>query len=420
MNLVDIDHMEEEDWEFWTPRTEVSPSFNRVELDTGKGLQIKGAGHEGSYGSWHSKLIKVEEKRKYELSTEYEIRDVANEQVSIYAVATWFDEKGILLQRDYIDQLHFLHDGWRRLCREIDSPRQAALLRLELSFRWSATGTVTWRNTSIEVCGKPGERNVRVATTYIKPTNDLDTNLELMLEVLDKSGSHHPDIICLTETFYEGSVELPLTDKCQSIPGLLTNEIGKKAVAYNCYVLFTMYEREKEHIYNTAVLIGRDGGIVGKYRKMHLPLYEAESGVMPGSGHGIFDTDFGRIGVLICYDQEFPESSRILALLGAEVIFIPTIGEEMLQTRARARDNGLHVVVSGCDGPVSSRIIDPMGDIVGHVIDEETGVYSADIRLDEQRYTFWLSVGAGKGESRSLFKKERRTDEYSALLLTNL
>lgn len=418
MNLVDS--MNDEDWEFWTPRAEVSPSFHIVELDKRKGLQIKGAGHRGSYGSWHSKLIQVEEKRKYELYTEYEIKDVANEQVSIYAIATWFDEKGTLLQRDYIDHLEFLHDGWRRLSRTIDSPWQAAMVRLELSFRWSANGMVTWRNTSLQECRVRGERVVRVATTYIKPTEDLDTNLGLMLEVLDKSGSHHPDMICLTETFYEGLVKLPLSDKCQSIPGQLTNEIGKKAAAYHCYVLFTMYELEEEHIYNTAVLIGRDGGIVGKYRKMHLPLYEAESGVMPGSGHGIFDTDFGRIGVLICYDQEFPESSRVLALLGAEIIFIPTIGEELLQTRARARDNGLHVVVSGCDSPVSSRIIDPMGEIVGHVIDEETGVYSADIRLDERRYTFWLSIGAGNGESRSLFKKERRTDEYSALLWTNL
>jgi len=418
MNLVD--HRKDEDWECWTPRSEVSPNFQRVELDTGNGLQIKGAGHEGSYGSWHSKLVNVEEQRLYDFCTEYEVIDVANEQVSIYAVVTWLDEQGTLLQRDYIDQLDFLYDGWRRLTREIYAPRQAALVRLELSFRWSAHGAVTWRNTSIKECGKREERIVRVATTYIKPTDNLDTNLALMLEVLDKSGGHHPDIICLTETFYEGSVQLPLADKCQPIPGMLTDEIGKKAAAYNSYVLFTMYEREKEHIYNTAVLIGRDGEIVGKYRKMHLPLYEAESGVSPGSGHGIFDTDFGRIGVLICYDQEFPESSRILALLGAEIIFIPTIGEELIQTRARARDNGLHVVVSGCYGPVSSRIIDPMGDIIGHVSDEETGVYSADIRLDEQRYTFWLSVGAGNGESRSLFKKERRTDEYSALLLTNL
>ncbi|MNI02238.1 Aliphatic amidase [compost metagenome] len=411
-----VEGLKDDDWELWTPRAEVAPSFHIIDLDKRKALQIKGSGHHGSYGSWYSKHIQVEEKRMYELNTEYEIKDVANEQISIYAIASWFDEKGVLLQRDYIDHLEILHDGWRRLSRAIDSPSQAAMLRLELSFRWSANGMVTWRNTTVVESDKRSERMVRVATTYIKPTADLDTNLELMLEVLDRAGKHQPDLICLTETFYEGSVNLPLVDKCQSIPGELTNEIGKKAAEYHSYVLFTMYEREDEHIYNTAVLIGRDGTIAGKYRKMHLPLYEAEYGVMPGSSHGIFDTDFGRIGVLICYDQEFPESARILALLGAEVIFIPTIGDESLQTRARARDNGLHVVVSGCNGPESSRIIDPMGELIGHVMDEETGVFSADIHLDERRYTYWLSVGAGNGESRSLFKKERRTDAYKALL----
>ncbi|BBH19395.1 hypothetical protein Back11_07400 [Paenibacillus baekrokdamisoli] len=101
------------------------------------------------------------------------------------------------------------------------------------------------------------------------------------------------------------------------------------------------------------------------------------------------------------------------------MIFIPTIGYELLQTKARARDNGLHVVVSGCNGPASSRIIDPMGDIIGNVADEAAGVFTADIRLDERRYTYCLSVGDGNGESRSLFKKERRTDEYHALLNSN-
>jgi len=406
-------------WVSWTPRPEISPDFHIIELDIGNRLQIKGTGHSGSYGSWQSRLIQVAEKRKYELGAEYEIKDVANEQVSIYAIVTWFDEQGTLLQRDYIDHLTLLNDGWRRLSRTLDSPEQAATAQIELSFRWSADGIVTWRNMTLAECSKLDERVVRVATTYIKPTDDFTKNLALMLEVLDKSGPYNPDIICMTETFYEGSINLPLVDKCQSIPGPLTNEIGKKAAALNSYILFTMYERDAEHIYNTAVLIGRDGGIAGKYHKMHLPLYEAEFGVMLGTGHGIFDTDFGRIGVMICYDQEFPESARILALQGAEVIFIPTIGDEPLQTRARARDNGLHVVVSGCNGPVSSRIIDPMGDIIGHVADEETGAFTTEIRLDERKYTYWLSVGAGNGESRSLFKKERRTDEYGTLLNTN-
>lgn len=417
MNL--INKFNDEDWHTWTPRDELSPDFHIIELEIGKGLQIKGTGHNGNYGSWHSKLIQVDAKRKYELAAEYEIKDVANEQVSIYAIVSWFDEKEKLLQRDYMDQLELLNDGWRRLARTVDSPEQAATVKLELSFRWSAEGMVTWRNMTIEEGNEIEERVVRVATTYIKPTEDFATNLSLMLGVIDKSGISKPDIICLTETFYEASVMLPMEEKCQPIPGPLTNAIGKKAVAYNSYILFTMYEREAEHIYNTAVLIGRNGEIAGKYRKIHLPLYEAESGVMSGKGHGIFDTDFGRIGVLICYDQEFPESARILSLSGAEVIFIPTIGDEPLQSKARARDNGLHVVVSGCDGPASSRIIDPMGDIIGHVADEATGVFTADIRLDERRYTYWLSVGAGNGESRSLFKKERRTDEYDALLHTN-
>ncbi|RTE10211.1 carbon-nitrogen hydrolase family protein [Paenibacillus whitsoniae] len=152
-------------------------------------------------------------------------------------------------------------------------------------------------------------------------------------------------------------------------------------------------------------------------RKIHLPLYEAEMGVMPGHDHVVIDTDFGRIGILICHDQEFPESARILALQGAEVIFIPTIGNGLLQTRARARDNGLHVVVAGCGGGANaSRVIDPNGELIGYVEDEEMGVCAADLYLDQRLYKYWLSVGPGRGEPRSLYTKERRPETYLDLL----
>ncbi|KRE63342.1 carbon-nitrogen hydrolase family protein [Paenibacillus sp. Soil750] len=409
--------MEDGEWQFWAPREEVSPSHARIVVDEGLQLEMSGAGKKGCYGSWHSRNIPIVEKQSYVIQAEYQLSDVLHEQVSVYMIATWMDDEGILLQRDYLELVEEKEETWRTMRRTLDAPSRATQLRLELTFRWGADGTVIWRNAQVQLCKATTQRAVRVVTTYARPTEDMDTNLKLMLDLLHLAGLHHPDIIVLTETFYEGFVQLPLVQRCQPIPGPLTEILSEQASALSSYILFTMYERDEAHIYNTAVLLDREGKIAGKYRKIHLPLYEAEMGVMPGDEHVVIDTDFGRMGILICHDQEFPESARVLALQGAEVIFIPTIGNGLLQTRARARDNGLYVVVAGCGGGANaSRVIAPNGELIGYVQDEEMGVFAADLDLDQRLYKYWLSVGPGNGEARSLFRKERRPDTYADLI----
>ena len=187
---------------------------------------------------------------------------------------------------------------------------------------------------------------------------------------------------------------------------------GEYARKYNAYVIFSMNELDGGVIYNTAVIIGRGGKVCGKYRKIHLPLNEAEMGVTPGDEHRIFDLDFGRIGIIICYDQYFPEISRTLALMGAEIIFIPTMGEDEVVQRAIARTNGVHVIVSGYTGAVSSRIINPLGEIANFVPDKDTAYATEQIDLNKRYFTYWMSVGAANGETKVLFQKERMTDTY--------
>jgi predicted amidohydrolase len=229
-----------------------------------------------------------------------------------------------------------------------------------------------------------------------------------MANIVERAGKAGADIVCLTETYYNCFIDLPLVEMCQQIPGEITGIISEKASLYGLYVIFSMYEKDGESIYNTAVLIGRKGELVGKYRKIHIPLYEGETGVTPGKEVGIFDTDFGRLGIMVCWDQVFPEVARKLSLMGAEIIFLPTLGDEPLQQRARAKDNGLHLVVAGMNGPEASRIITPKGEVAGTVKDGKEGVYITEIDLDQKYYTYWLSVGACNGEHKSLFKKERR------------
>jgi hypothetical protein len=109
---------------------------------------------------------------------------------------------------------------------------------------------------------------------------------------------------------------------------------------------FRVDERDGHLIHNTAVLIGPDGGLIGRYRKVCLPPGEAAKGVAPGHEYPVFDTAIGRVGLMVCYDGFFPEVARRLAAGGAEVIAWPVWGCNPLLARARAAENRVYVVSS--------------------------------------------------------------------------
>ena len=113
-------------------------------------------------------------------------------------------------------------------------------------------------------------------------------------------------------------------------------EILYIAKKYNLYIVAGIYEKDGDTVYNTAVLISRTGEYAGKYRKVCLPREEIQGGITPGKSLPVFDTDFGRIGLMICWDVFFPEPARTLAHKGAEVIFLPIWGGNLTLAKARA------------------------------------------------------------------------------------
>jgi len=137
----------------------------------------------------------------------------------------------------------------------------------------------------------------------------------------------------------------------------------------NIYFVFGFLEREEEILYNTAILIDPDGDIIGRYRKTHFAqgytinpeAYKA------GDDFPVFQTSFGKVGILICYDRQLPEPARILALKGAEILFIPSYGSytnengwNTIMLRTRARENRVPLVF--CH-PYQSLLIDKHGDV---------------------------------------------------------
>ena len=154
-------------------------------------------------------------------------------------------------------------------------------------------------------------------------------------------------------------------------------------------------------VYNTAVLIDRSGKVAGKYRKIYLPREEIEAGVTPGNSYPVFDTDFGRIGMMICWDMQYADPARALALRGAEIIFVPIWGGNTTLTKARAIENQVHVV--SCGYSIASTIYDPWGNLLVEAKDRP-GVAVVDIDLNETHPEEWL------GNMRHRFFREIRND----------
>lgn len=154
-------------------------------------------------------------------------------------------------------------------------------------------------------------------------------------------------------------------------------------------------------MYNTAVLIGRDGELAGRYRKTHLPREEWEIGITHGNEYPVFDTDFGRIGLMVCWDVQFPEPARALAAQGAELILLPIWGGNETLARARAIENHVFLVTSSYD--MKTFVLDPLGEVMTEATAEKPIAF-AEVHLDRKYPAPWL------GDMRTRTWQERRVD----------
>jgi len=181
--------------------------------------------------------------------------------------------------------------------------------------------------------GSGGSRLPREVWTASLCTMDLEAAdpagmVELVLGTAGQVAAFHPDILCLPETFaYSGlSGGLPsVAELAERPPGQVTAALARLAKEMNCYVICPLYTRDSGRLYNAAVLLDRGGNVAGEYRKIHPTLGEMESGIAPGPVQPpVFETDFGVIGIQICFDINWPEGWRRLKEAGAEIVFWPS------------------------------------------------------------------------------------------------
>lgn len=164
-------------------------------------------------------------------------------------------------------------------------------------------------------------------------STDPKENLDKAVVLIREAAARGAQVVCLQELFrsqyFCRKEDADLFDLAEAIPGESTEVIGRIAKETGTVVVASLFERRAAGLYhNTASVLNADGALLGLYRKMHIPddpLYYEKFYFTPGDlGFRNFDTAYGRIGVLICWDQWYPEAARLTAMQGADVLFYPT------------------------------------------------------------------------------------------------
>ena len=257
--------------------------------------------------------------------------------------------------------------------------------------------------------------------------------LEITQTLLEKAGAENCDIaVTCEDTAGVADFGIDITER-NIFPQLVKNSMplaerlySETARKYSMYIIGCYLKEHGGKIYNTAAVFDRDGQIAGEYRKTHLPANETWQ-CEPGDRLDVFELDFGKIGICICYDMMFPETVRTLALKGAEIIFHPTfgygwydgIGEAVLRTRAV--DSGVYIVTSKnwvYNGAGKSGIIDYWGHVTADAGFHENVIVTKEIDLDLKRTQpdWYINTGmSGENNLTLRMRGERRPELYSAI-----
>jgi len=215
--------------------------------------------------------------------------------------------------------------------------------------------------------------------------------VKTILSILNKNIIYRPDIICLPEIFMFRSIgQNPSMEERVKKSAELVKEFMNFARTNRCYIICPIITSENGKFYNAAAVIDRQGNRMGEYRKARLPLDELQDGLTPGPVQApVFKTDFGTIGIQICYDLNWNEGCQSLRQQGAEIIFWPSAYPGGRLVNSRAFDNRSVVVTSTWE---KSKICDITGDVVAQTGDWDRNIICASVNLEKAFLCVWPYV----------------------------
>ena len=268
-------------------------------------------------------------------------------------------------------------------------------------------------------------------------SSNIDENIDKAESLIRKSAKNGANIVALQElfhtTYFCREIDQKYFNWAEPIPGPITERFSRLAAELNIVLLLPMFEKKAPGVYfNAMVVFEKDGGILGTYRKMHIPddpgFYEKYYFTPGDNGYRVFDTSAGKIGTLICWDQWFPEAARLAALEGADVLVYPTaigtLPEESDVDKKEFMDAWLtiqrsHAIANGCFVAGINRVgiesgtkfwgnsfvAGPFGQILAQAGEsEEILTVDLDLKSIEKQRQTWP------------FFRDRRIDSYQDIL----
>ena len=354
-------------WQTVAPRDEIRPAFS---FDPQGGPQKSGSfvvAHDQREGldGWFQKTFAVAGGECYRFHMLRKTLNVSVPRRSAVVRVLWQDEAGRKVSADVPERQRkelghvpsaepdYPADGatdlqgWTAVSGIYRAPAKAARAVVELHLQWAPSGRVEWSEVQFEKAEPLPPRKVRLATIHYMPKGRSPReNCEEYVPLLEEAARQRADLVVLGETVTTAGVKQKAEEVAEPIPGPTTRYFGELAKTNHLHIVLSLYERDGHLVYNAAVLLGPDGRLIGKYRKVCLPPGEAEKGIAPGHGYPVFNTAFGRVGMMVCYDGFFPEVARELSNRGAEIIAWPVWGCNPLLARARACENHVYLVSS--------------------------------------------------------------------------
>lgn len=207
-------------------------------------------------------------------------------------------------------------------------------------------------------------RYVTVGSVSLYPgPRDPEARQDEASALLARAARLGAQVVAFPETFRHTGLPGTPREHAQALDGPSLTRMAEEARRLGVHVIWPLYTLEQDRVYNSAVLLGPTGELIGIYHKMFPTVGEIAEGITPGDGPGVFDTEFGRFGMTICFDLNFPEIMVATAQAGAEVIFFCSAYRGGLQLRSWAYDLGVYIVAA--IRAELGRVVDPSGQVLG-------------------------------------------------------